>query len=117
MKGLFGRGRDDMPPEISGEDYMEVDLMDSESQKATGGKISIRVERLEDFSDTERVLRSIREGFIVFVKIRGLKDKDMGELKRAVEKLKKSVAANNGDIAGVEQDWLIVAPENATVHR
>ena len=78
---------------------------------------SIRVEKMEDFADTERILRSIRKGNVVFLKIKSLREKDMGELKRAVEKLKKIVSANNGDIAGVEQDWLIITPEFAMVER
>jgi SepF-like predicted cell division protein (DUF552 family) len=41
----------------------------------------------------------------------------MGELKRAIDKLKRSVIANRGDILGVEQNWLILAPEFVAVHR
>ena len=41
----------------------------------------------------------------------------MGELKRAVEKLKKTVIANNGDIVGVEQDWLVLTPGYAVIQR
>ncbi|RLI98648.1 MAG: hypothetical protein DRO99_00215 [Candidatus Aenigmatarchaeota archaeon] len=98
------------------EEFIEVNVMDSESRKRTGS-IGITVEKLTEFPDTERVLRAVREGNIVFLKIKHLKDKDIGELKRAVDKLKKTVTANNGDIAGVEQDWLILTPEFAKVMR
>lgn len=110
---LFGtKGGIDLDKEE--EAYIEVNTMDSEERR---GKIGIRVEKLNDFSDTDRILRSIRNGNVIFVKIKGLKEKDIGELKRAVEKLKKSVTANNGDIAGVEQEWLIITPEYASVER
>lgn len=102
--------------EIEGEEYLEVNVMDSAAGKPTG-KFGIKIENLEDFADTERVLRQVREGSIIFLKIKGLKDKDMGELKRAVDKLKRSVTANNGDIIGVEQNWLILTPEFVAVHR
>lgn len=118
-------GVDDMPfgklfsrldqPEENEEEFLEVNVMDSEDR--TTGKLGIRIEKLEEFTDTDHVLRALREGSIVFLKIKGLKDKDMGELKRAVEKLKRAVTANNGDIAGVESDWLILTPEFAAVHR
>jgi len=101
--------------EMETDHYVEVNVMDS-SEKPVG-KLGIKIDRLEDFGDTERVLRTVRDGHIVFLKIRGLKEKDMGELKRAVEKLKKTVLANEGDIAGVEGDWLIMAPKYASVHR
>jgi SepF-like predicted cell division protein (DUF552 family) len=102
-------GDSDMPRE----EFVEVG-MDGTS---AAGKIGITIDKLVDFSDTERVLRSVRNGSLVFLKIRDLKDKDLGELKRAVEKLKKTVLAQNGDIVGVEQDWLILAPEVARLER
>ena len=115
---IFGRGDkyDDMP-DFEGDEYMEVNVMDSEHQHARAGKIGIRIESLEDFADTDRIMRQLREGSIILLKIKGLKDKDMGELKRAVDKIKKGVAANNGDIAGMEQNWLVLTPHYAAVHR
>ena len=112
--GIFGRGRGEESPQ-PGEEFVEVNVMDSEDKRL--GRLGIRVEKMEDFADTERILRSIRKGNVVFLKIKSLREKDMGELKRAVEKLKKIVQANNGDIAGVEQDWLIITPEFAMVER
>lgn len=111
---IFSR-KDSEIDEFAGDDYMEVNVMDSSEKRP--GKIGIRIESLDDFGDTDRVLKQVREGTVVFLKIKGIREKDMGELKRAVEKLKKAVSANNGDIAGVEQNWLILTPHYATVHR
>lgn len=115
MVKLFGGRREEAPEAEVGEEFVEVNLMDAEERKV--GKLDIKIEKLINFSDTDKILRSLREGSIVFVKIKELKDKDMSELKRAIEKLKRAVSANNGDIAGVEQDWLILTPEFAAVHR
>jgi len=98
---------EDMPKE----DFVEVGV----SESRMPGKIGISIEKLDDFADTDRILKSIREGSLVFLRIKTLKEKDLGELKRAVEKLKKTVLAQNGEIIGVEQDWLILAPEHARV--
>jgi len=111
---IFSRRFEEIP-ENDEEEYMEVNVMDTQEKRP--GKIGIRIERLNDFADTDRVLKHIREGDIVFLNIKNLKDKDMGELKRAVDKIKKGVAANSGDIAGVEQNWLILTPHYAIVHR
>ncbi len=111
---FFSRRPEEIP-EYEEEEYMEVNVMDTQEKRP--GKIGIRIERLNDFADTDRVLKHIREGEIVFLNIKNLKDKDMGELKRAVDKIKKGVAANSGDIAGVEQNWLILTPHYAVVHR
>ena len=114
LRDMFSRKVDEYD-EFAGEDYMEVNLMDADERKM--GKLGIRIESLDEFADTERVLKQVREGSIIFLRIKGLRDKDMGELKRAVDKLKKGVAANNGDIAGAEQDWLILTPHYAVIHR
>ena len=102
-----------------GQEYVEVNVADGLSGGSPRelGKVGIVVEKLSEFSDTERVLKQIREGNIVFLKIKGLKEKDIGELKRAVERLKKTVMASNGEIIGIEQDWLILTPEHAVVNR
>ncbi len=112
---LFSRSEEEIMPEIEREEYMEVNAMGS--QEIPTGKIGVRIERLNEFADTEKILRSVRMGSVIFLKIKGLKEKDMGELKRAVDKLKKTVIANNGDIAGIEQDWLVLAPKHAMISR
>ena len=114
---LFGRSdEDDEEFEEEGEEYVEVNVMDS-PEAVPSGALGIKVEKLDDFGDTDRVLRSMRKGSIVFLKIRGLREKDMGELKRAIEKLKRTAMANNGDIVGIEQDWLIITPDGAAIER
>lgn len=112
---IFAKKSNEDFDEFAGDEYMEVNVVDS--SEAVSGKVGIKIETLADFADTDRILKNVREGNIVFLKIKGIREKDMGELKRAVEKLKKSISANNGDIAGVEQDWLIITPHYAIVHR
>ena len=112
LKKIFGEESPGV--DMLSEDYMEVNVMD---QEKAAGRIRISIEKLDDFADTDRVLRALRKGNIVFLKIKGLKEKDMSELKRAVERLKKTTIANNGDIAGVETEWLIITPQYASVER
>lgn len=73
---------------------------------------------IEDFSDIKPVLDSLREGYtIALVNIKPIKDKDIIELKRAINKLKKTCDAIEGDIAGFGEDWIVVTPSFAHVHR
>ncbi len=106
-------------PHESGEEYVEVDVggLPGTEPTLSPGKIGIIIESVSEFGDTERVLKQVREGRIVLMKVKALKDKDLGELKRVVEKFKRTVLAQNGDIVGVEQDWLLLVPEHVTVHR
>lgn len=113
-------GRGDSVPEFEKDEYIEVGVggvPDSGSTSVPSGKIGIRIESLTEFGDTEKVLRFLREGDVVMLRIKHLKEKDLSELKRAVERLKRTVIAQSGDLVGVEQDWLLIVPEHVTVHR
>ena len=108
---LFGKEKTRMLEE---DEFIELDTT---APEASGGKIPIKIEKLEDFADTDKLQKLVREGAIVFVKIKTLKEKDISELKRAIEKLRKTIIAINGDIAGIEEDWIVLCPSFAHVMR
>ena len=105
---IFGKGF----KELSDEEFIELDTEDVELPT---GKIPIKVDKLEDFSDTDRIQKHVRNSNIVLVKIKSLRGKDISELKRAIEKLRKTCIAINGDIAGIDEDWVIMTPAFAHV--
>ncbi|MEM5778724.1 MAG: cell division protein SepF [Candidatus Aenigmatarchaeota archaeon] len=107
---IFGRGF----KEIGEEEFIELDTGEVETPS---GKIPIKVDKLEDFSDTDRIQKTMREGAIVLVKIKALRSKDISELKRAIDKLRKTCIAMNGDIAGIDEDFIIITPSFAHVAR
>ena len=73
---------------------------------------------INDFADIKEALDALREGYtIALINIKPLKDKDIVELKRAVNKLKKTCDAIDGDIAGVSEDWIVVTPTFAHIYR
>ncbi len=110
LEKLLGKGFS----ELGEEAYVEVD---AGAADATGGKIPIRVDKLDDFADSDRIQKSIRDGAIVLVKIKSLKEKDLSELKRAIDKLRKTCVAINGDIAGIDEDFIVLCPSFAHVER
>ena len=104
---LFGRS-------VSETDFIELD---TSAVETPSGKVPIRVSSLEDFSDTDKIQRHLRDGSIVFVKIKKLKEKDMSELKRAIDKLRKTCLAVNGDIAGIDENYIVCTPSYAHIAR
>ena len=97
------------------EDYIEIDLGAATQRKA---KILIRPFILKVFEDINPILNAIREGYtIALINIKSLKEKDIVELKRVVNKLKKTCDAIEGDIAGFGEDWIVVTPSFANVYR
>ena len=117
MKNWLSRiigGRDEIPDELN-DDYVEID---TNAPKGIKSKILVRPFVIQDFADIKPILDSLREGMtIALVNIRQLKERDIVELKRAINKIKKTCDAINGDIAGFGEDWIVVTPSFAQVHR
>lgn len=84
----------------------------------SGKKILIKPFDLNEFGDTKQIVDSLREGnVIVLINISPLKEKDLMEVKRAIAKIKKTVDAINGDIAGFGEDYLVATPPFARIER
>lgn len=99
--------------DVDEEGYVQVT---QDQDKKT--KISVRPFVLGDFADVKPVLDTLREGYTVaLVNIKPLKDRDLVELKRAVNKLKKTCEAVEGDIAGFGEDWIAITPSFAQIYR
>jgi len=98
-----------------GDEYVELDT----SKNTEGGqKILVKPFVLDDFTDIKPILDSLREGnTICLVNIRPLKEKDLIELKRAINKLKKTTDAIEGDIAGFSDDYIVITPSFAQIYR
>ncbi|RME53376.1 cell division protein SepF [Candidatus Woesearchaeota archaeon] len=85
---------------------------------ADSSQVIVRPFVMEDFSDIKEIVDTLREGYtICLVNIKPLKDKDLVELKRAINKLKKTCDAIDGDIAGFGDDYIVVTPSFARIYR
>ncbi len=98
FESIFGK---DEPEDR--EEFIEITTEGEER-----GRSNIRIENLSDYRDVEGVQRLLREGNIVFLRIKKLKERDLGELKRSVERLRRTSVAMNGDIIGVDEDYLYI---------
>ena len=97
------------------DDYVEIDTKSAIGPKT---KVIVRPFVVNDFADIKPALDSLREGMTVaLVNIKQLRDKDLVELKRAINKIKKTCEAIEGDIAGFGEDWIVVTPSFASVYR
>lgn len=108
FESIFGREA----PEENKEEFIEI-----QTEGEDRGKINIRIENLGDYRDVEDVQKLLREGNVVFLRIKKLKERDLGELKRSIERLRRTTIAMNGDIIGVDEDYLILTPPAAKIHR
>ena len=96
------------------EGYVELDSEGEEFKS----KIIVRPFVLKDFEDVKEILDSLREGYtIALVNIKPLKDKDLVEVKRSINKLQKTSDAIEGEIAGFGEDYIVVTPSFAQIYR
>ena len=97
------------------EEYVEIDV---NAEKPQENKVSVKPFVLRNFDDVNDVLNALREGYtIAIIDIKQLKSKDVIELKRGVAKIKKTVDAIEGSIAGFGDNILIATPQFAEIHR
>lgn len=110
IKNVFGGSSD----ESLEEEYVELDLA---SRVPQDNKVLVKLFMIKKYEDIARILNAIREGYtIAIVDFKVLKQKDPIELKRAVAKLKKTVEAIDGSIAG-HDNFLVVTPSFAKIHK
>jgi SepF-like predicted cell division protein (DUF552 family) len=110
---LGGKQENEEGEEVIEDDFVELDAKMSEKDK----KVVIRAETLQEFDDVEKVQQHLRDNHIVWVNIKPLKERDMTNLKRAVKRLKKTVKSIDGDMAGVDEEWIVVCPSYAEIER
>ena len=107
LKKFFGRA--------PAEEYVEIDLNAAQNKE---NKVLVKPFVLRQYDDINDILNAIRDGYtIAVVDIKTLKTKDVIELKRAVSKIKKTVEAIEGSIAGFGENVLIVTPKFAEIHK
>jgi len=108
FKNMFGKNED-------GDDYLEIDL---EATQPEEKKVAVKPFILRQFDDVSNILNALREGYtIAVIDIKPLKTKDVIELKRAVSKIKKTVDALEGSIAGFGEHTIIATPQFAEIHK
>ncbi len=110
---LGGNGASSDIEHFDEDEYVELDAASEESAE----KVKIRVSTLNEYGDVDKVQDLLRDGDIVWVNIKPLKEKDMTDLKRAIDRIKKTVRSIDGDVAGIDEDWLVATPEYAHIHR
>jgi SepF-like predicted cell division protein (DUF552 family) len=101
LKKMMGRGDE------ATQEFIEIDL----GKEKSDSKVIIKTFVLKVYEDVNPILSALREGYtIVVIDIKHLKSKDVVELKRAISKIKKTVEALEGKIAGFGDNMVIATP-------
>lgn len=93
----------------------EDDYAELVQENEAAGKLQIVVDRLESFTDSDRVIHNLREGKLVFAKIGEFRNTNIDELRRTISKIKTICRAMDGDIVSVASEWLVITPPAAVI--
>lgn len=109
---VFGLGKKSKKEDADSPDYIEIDLTSDKAES----KVIVKTFVLKAYEDINPILNALREGYtIAVVDIKGLKSKDVVELKRAISKIKKTIEALEGNIAGFGENVVIATPSFAKI--
>jgi len=96
------------------EDYIELE---EEMAKKTA-RILIKFFTLKDYAEVKPVLDTIREGYsIALIKIKPLREKDISDLKRTINKIKRTCAAAQAEVVGIDENYIVTVPNFVDVVR
>lgn len=107
LKRFFGKDAE--------EEFVEIDLNTAQPEE---NKIKVKPFTLRQFDDINEILNAVRDGYTIsIIDIKPLRTKDIVELKRAISKIKKTVDAVEGSVAGFGENIIIATPKFAEIHR
>lgn len=115
----FGKKRDEEYVEDSNDDYLSITELDAVATNNVESKIlEVRVFVLDDYENIREILDIIRgERTMCLIDIHLLRNKDPDELRRSVDKLKKTVEAVGGELVGFHENWILASPKNVHIHK
>lgn len=103
--------------EDSNEEYLSISETDVKT-KHEDKIVDVRVFVLDDYESIRDILDVIRGGkTMCLIDIHLLRNKDADELKRAVDKIKKTVEAVSGELVGFHENWVMAVPKNVHIHK
>ncbi len=95
-------------------DFIEIDS----EVKLPESKVYVKTFSLKAYEDVNDILNALREGYtIAIIDTKFLKNKDIIELKRAISKIKKTIEAMEGSIAGFGETTVIATPQFVNIQK
>ena len=121
MAGIFKKTKpkseDDENAEVVAPSFIDLSKYGGKKGPSMGkGSIEIKVAEIDGFEDLRELSTLIYEGKVLILDFTTISNDELA-LKRTLSELKRLVADVGGDIAGISQNLLIVAPKNVYVDR
>jgi SepF-like predicted cell division protein (DUF552 family) len=95
------------------QEFVEVE----ETSKEKETKILVRMEKIGNLVDVERIAKLVMQGNIILVNVKEFKARDLPQFQNAVQKLKRYCSQYGWDLVGIEDGYLVVTPRFAQIVR
>lgn len=105
-----------MPKVVNLDDYVELEIPGGYQLEERTIRY-IKVRKLRNFSDIDIATQDLSTGNVVILDIKPLAEKNINELKLAIDEIKEIVKSMNGDIAGLSEYLLILTPSSIKIDR
>ena len=102
---------------IDAEGYIDLEkYVESTGTSSTGAKMNVRVGEIQRYEDLKEFTDYVYSGNVLILDFSPIADEEV-ILKRITNDLKKLTKEINGDIAGIGNNLMIVAPSDVKVER
>ena len=87
------------------------EVVEAQINKDVRKKIKLGLLVMERYADVEKVLGRFRKAdSILIVKISPLRQKDMSEMKKAVDRIKTHCGVTGAEISALDDNWIVLVP-------
>jgi SepF-like predicted cell division protein (DUF552 family) len=113
--------------EVKGKGVLDMQLLDRQRSPEGGEYMELGIERqspktakivvhsLQRFTETDKIVKSIKARNVVFVGLRTMKQTNMDDLKQSVAKINRACIDCSSSLSLVDEEWLIVTPQTAAL--
>ncbi len=119
--GIGKKSNDEEYVKDTNDEYLSISEIDMTRSLDDGSEekiAEVKVFVLDDYDNIRDILDIIRgEKTMCLIDIHLLRNKDPDELRRAIDKLKKTANAVGGEIVGFHENWILSAPKNIHIHK
>lgn len=88
-----------------------------EEVEAPKAKLQVRVENLTGMTDVDRVMSFVKHGDVLFLKVKELQRRDLGQFQNTLQKVKRFSVQFGWNVAAVEEGYVIVTPSNIKIEK
>jgi SepF-like predicted cell division protein (DUF552 family) len=96
----------------------EHTIVEAQMSKEIQARLSLSLMVMERYADLEKILARFRKGdSVLLIRVTPLKDKDINELKKAVDRLKTHCDVTGSDLAALDDNWIVLVPPVVQIAR